>query len=220
MIALVGASGGGKTTLAGLIPRFFNVSSGVIYLDDVAISDITLANLRSHIALVSQNVVLMNDTIRNNIAYGEMQGKTLEDIQQAAMQANADGFIRDMERGYDTLIGDNGLLLSGGQRQRIAIARAVLKDAPVLILDEATSALDNESEKQIQNALYDAARNRTTIVIAHRLSTIERADKILVVDAGHIVEQGTHAELMAKNGRYAELHRMTEVQSNSEQGCA
>lgn len=211
MIALVGASGGGKTTLAGLIPRFFTCDSGNIYIDDVAIASLKLANLRKHIALVSQNVVLMNDTIQNNIAYGELKLKTLDEVRAAARLANADGFIQAMEQGYQTLIGDNGTRMSGGQRQRIAIARAVLKDAPILILDEATSALDNESEKLIQAALYDAARNRTTIVIAHRLSTIEQADKILVIDGGCIVEQGTHEELLAKNGRYADLHRTSKA---------
>lgn len=220
MVALVGGSGGGKTTLVGLIPRFFNVSSGNIYFDDVPVSRLSLGNLRGHIALVSQNVVLMNDTVRNNIAYGELRDKDLDAIREAARLANADEFIQAMEKGYDTLVGDNGLRLSGGQRQRIAIARAVLKNAPVLILDEATSALDNESEKLIQDALYDAARNRTTIVIAHRLSTIERADKILVIDGGQIVEQGTHAELMSRNGRYAELHRTTAAQAESEEGRA
>jgi subfamily B ATP-binding cassette protein MsbA len=212
MVALVGASGGGKTTMAGLIPRFFNVDSGAIYLDDVPISSLSLSNLRKHIALVSQNVVLMNDTLQNNIAYGELKDKSLDEVRAAAKLANADGFIMAMDEGYQTIIGDNGLRLSGGQRQRIAIARAVLKDAPILILDEATSALDNESEKLIQAALYDAARNRTTIVIAHRLTTIEHADKILVVDAGCIVEEGTHQELLAKNGRYAELHRSNKAQ--------
>jgi ATP-binding cassette, subfamily B, bacterial MsbA len=207
MIALVGASGGGKTTLAGLIPRFYNIDSGNIYIDDVAISTMKLGSLRKHIALVSQNVVLMNDTIQNNIAYGEMNNKTLEEIKAAARLANADEFIEAMEQGYQTRIGDNGLRLSGGQRQRIAIARAILKNAPILILDEATSALDNDSEKLIQAALYDAARNRTTIVIAHRLSTIERADKILVIDHGKVIEEGTHHELLSRNGRYAELHR-------------
>jgi len=207
MLALVGASGGGKTTLAGLIPRFFTVSSGAIYLDDVPTSTLKLSNLRQHIALVSQNVVLMNDTLQNNIAYGELKNKSLAEIKVAAELANADGFITAMEDGYQTMIGDNGLRLSGGQRQRIAIARAILKDAPVLILDEATSALDNESEKLIQEALFGAAKDRTTIVIAHRLSTIEQADKILVIDAGQVVEEGTHAELLAKNGRYADLHR-------------
>ncbi len=216
MIALVGASGGGKTTMAGLIPRFYNIDSGTIYIDDIDISTLTLNNLRKHIALVSQNVVLMNDTVQNNIAYGELNVKTLEEVQAAAKLANADEFILALDQGYKTRIGDNGLRLSGGQRQRIAIARAVLKNAPILILDEATSALDNDSEKLIQAALYDAARNRTTIVIAHRLSTIEKADKILVIDAGRIIEAGTHQELLAKNGRYAELHRTNKVDDSVE----
>lgn len=209
MIALVGASGGGKTTLAGLIPRFYNIDSGKIYIDDTDISTLKLANLRKHIALVSQNVVLMNDTIRNNIAYGELNAKSLDEIMHAARLANADSFIQAMDQGYESMIGDNGLRLSGGQRQRIAIARAVLKDAPILILDEATSALDNESERLIQSAIQDVTRNRTTIVIAHRLSTIEHADKILVIDSGRIVEQGSHKDLLAQNGRYAELHKTT-----------
>lgn len=212
MLALVGASGGGKTTIAGLIPRFFIIDSGEIYLDDVPISTIKLSHLRQHIALVSQNVVLMNDTLQNNIAYGELKSKSLDEVKAAAKVANADGFISTMDDGYQTMIGDNGLRLSGGQRQRIAIARAILKDAPVLILDEATSALDNESEKLIQQALYDAAKDRTTIVIAHRLSTIEHADKILVIDAGQVVEEGTHTELLVKNGRYADLHRTHKAQ--------
>jgi subfamily B ATP-binding cassette protein MsbA len=207
MIALVGASGGGKTTLVGLIPKFFIIDKGDIFIDDVSIKEATLKSLRQQVALVSQNVVLMNDTIQNNIAFGELNSKSLDQVKAAAKVANADDFIEAMDLGYQTMVGDNGLRLSGGQRQRIAIARAVLKDAPILILDEATSALDNESEKLIQAALYDAARNRTTIVIAHRLSTIERADKILVIDGGLIVEQGTHDELLSKNGRYADLHR-------------
>lgn len=212
MVALVGASGGGKSTLASLLPRFINIDSGNIYIDDISIASLKLANLRKHIALVSQNVILMNDTVNKNIAYGELQNKTEEEIIRAAKHANADEFIQAMENGYSTLIGDNGVRLSGGQRQRLSLARAILKDAPIIILDEATSALDNESEKLIQAALADVISNRTTIVIAHRLSTIERADNILVLDRGKIVEQGTHQSLIKQNGRYAELHRASQAQ--------
>ena len=207
MVALVGSSGGGKSTIAGLIPRFFNADSGNIYLDDVPISQIKLANLRKHISFVSQNVVLMNDSVRNNIAYGELATATDDEIRRAAEMANADEFINKLENGYDTYIGDNGVRLSGGQRQRIAIARAILKNAPILILDEATSALDNESERLIQAALQRIAGNCTMIVIAHRLSTIEQADRIVVVDRGRVLEEGNHQQLLARGGRYAELHR-------------
>ena len=207
LVALVGASGGGKSTLVSLLPRFSHPDSGEIFLDGIPISSLRLANLRHQIALVSQNVVLMNDTVRNNIAYGELRQKSESEVIRAAQQANAHEFILAMELGYNTPIGDNGVRLSGGQRQRISIARAILKNAPILILDEATSALDNESERLIQAALKDVTRNRTTLVIAHRLSTIEMADTILVIDRGRIVEQGNHAELLARNGRYAELYR-------------
>ena len=211
MIALVGASGGGKSTLAGLIPRFYNIDEGQISIDDVDINSLALQSLRQQIALVSQNVVLMNGSIKDNIAYGEMNTASEADIIRAAKLANAHDFIEKLDNGYDTLIGDNGNLLSGGQRQRLAIARAILKDAPILIMDEATSALDNESEKLIQRALQDVTKGRTTIVIAHRLSTIERADKILVLDKGQIIEQGNHAELLALNGRYAQLQSSGEL---------
>ena len=206
MIALVGASGGGKSTLVSLIPRFHNLDSGQILIDGQPIDALSLASLRRSIALVSQNVVLMNDTVYNNIAYGEMKNSSEEAVHQAARLAHAHEFIRELEQGYQTMIGDNGVRLSGGQRQRIAIARAILKNAPILILDEATSALDNESERLIQAALNDVIKGRTTFVIAHRLSTIERADRILVIDQGQIAESGTHQELLAKQGRYAELH--------------
>lgn len=206
MVALVGASGGGKSTLANLIPRFFEIETGTIYIDDVAINELTLKSLRQQIAFVSQNVVLMNASVRSNIAYGEMADKTDEEIIQAAKLANAHEFISKMDEGYDTLIGDNGLRLSGGQRQRLAIARAILKGAPILIMDEATSALDNESERLIQSAMQNIAGSCTHIVIAHRLSTIERADLILVIDQGKIVERGNHQELLAKQGVYAQLH--------------
>ncbi|MCY4045048.1 MAG: lipid A export permease/ATP-binding protein MsbA [Cellvibrionales bacterium] len=207
MVALVGSSGGGKSTLAGLIPRFYDATGGQIVLDDVPINELTLNNLRSHIALVSQNVVLFNDTVANNIAYGEMENYRFEDVERASRLAHAHDFILRLPQGYDTPIGDNGVLLSGGQRQRIAIARAILKDAPILIMDEATSALDNESEQLIQSALLDVMKDRTTLVIAHRLTTIQRADKILVVQAGEIVEKGTHVELVASEGHYAKLNQ-------------
>lgn len=213
MVALVGASGGGKSTIASLIPRFFNTTSGDIYVDDVPVSQLTLASLRKQIAFVSQNVVLMNDTVRNNIAYGELSEASDEQIMEAAKLANAHEFIEKMENGYHTLIGDNGLRLSGGQRQRLAIARAILKNAPILIMDEATSALDNESERLIQSAIQNIAGHTTCIVIAHRLTTIERADRILVVDQGQIVEQGSHQQLLAQNGRYAQLHHQYQEQS-------
>jgi subfamily B ATP-binding cassette protein MsbA len=206
MVALVGRSGSGKSTLAALVPRFYQHAHGQILLDDTPIQDFTLRNLRQHIALVNQQVTLFNDTVANNIAYGDLAGAPLEDIQAAAQQAYADEFIVKMPNGYHTLVGENGVLLSGGQRQRLAIARALLKNAPVLILDEATSALDTESERHIQDALDSVMNNRTTLVIAHRLSTIEKADLILVMDQGRIVERGTHAQLLEMNGYYARLH--------------
>ncbi len=206
MVALVGRSGSGKSTLASLIPRFYHHEQGQILLDGLDIEDYRLANLRQHIALVTQQVVLFNDTVRNNIAYGDLAGATAGEVEQAARAAYAHDFIRQLPRGYDTLIGENGVLLSGGQRQRLAIARALLKNAPVLILDEATSALDTESERHIQAALDQVMRGRTTLVIAHRLSTIERADLILVMDQGQIIERGSHAALLAANGAYARLH--------------
>jgi ATP-binding cassette, subfamily B, bacterial MsbA len=208
MIALVGRSGSGKSTLANLIPRFYHHNEGSILLDGVDVEDYTLANLRRHIALVSQQVSLFNDSIANNIAYGDLAGSPREHIVAAAEAAYAAEFIERLPQTYDTLVGENGVLLSGGQRQRIAIARAILKNAPLLILDEATSALDTESERHIQAALERATANRTTLVIAHRLSTIERADLILVMDQGRVVERGTHAELLALNGHYARLHAM------------
>jgi len=206
MIALVGKSGGGKSTLAALLQRFHDVDEGTIAIDGVDIRHYKLANLRQHVGLVSQNLVLFNDTIRNNIAYGAMNGCSDEEIIAAARKAHAMEFIKQQPQGLDTVIGDNGLQLSGGQRQRIAIARAFLKDAPILILDEATSALDNESEQKIQDALNEVMKGRTTIVIAHRLSTIEKADTILVMDQGKIIEQGTHKALLDKKGFYASLY--------------
>ena len=202
-VALVGASGGGKTTIGALLPRFYNVTQGRILIDGVDIQALKLANLRQHIALVSQDVVLFNDTVAANIAYGALKTHSRQAIEQAAKAANAWDFIQQLPQGLDTPIGENGARFSGGQRQRIAIARALLKNAPILILDEATSALDTESERQVQAALNAVMQSRTTVVIAHRLSTIEHADRILVLDKGCIVESGTHTELMNAKGYYA-----------------
>jgi len=216
MIAIVGRSGSGKSTLASLIPRFYHHAQGQILIDGIEIEEFTLRNLRQHIALVTQQVALFNDTVANNIAYGDLADRSRQAIEQAAEAAYAREFIDQLPQGFDTLIGENGVLLSGGQRQRLAIARAILKDSPILILDEATSALDTESERHIQNALDNATANRTTVVIAHRLSTIEKADTIIVLDQGRIVEQGSHAELLARQGHYASLHAMQFADANGE----
>jgi subfamily B ATP-binding cassette protein MsbA len=204
--ALVGRSGSGKSTLVQLLARFYDAEEGAISLDGVPIADYRLANLRAQLAMVSQSVTLFHDTVRNNIAYGSLSGASDEAVRSAAKSAFALDFIEALPQGFDTVLGDDGGGLSGGQRQRIAIARAILKDAPVLILDEATSALDNESEHRIQRALEQIMVDRTTIVIAHRLSTVERADSIVVMDAGRIVAQGSHDELLAEGGLYAQLY--------------
>jgi subfamily B ATP-binding cassette protein MsbA len=208
MVALVGRSGSGKSTLASLIPRFYSYEQGQILIDGIDIADYTLRNLRRHIALVTQQVTLFNGTVAENIAYGELAAASRSEVERVAEAANAREFIVRLPQGFDTLIGENGVTLSGGQRQRLAIARALLKDAPILILDEATSSLDSESERHIQNALEHATHGRTTLVIAHRLSTIERADLVLVMDRGRIIERGTHTELLAVGGHYAKLHAM------------
>lgn len=207
-LAIVGHSGSGKSTLASLLPRFYEIDSGDILIDGAPIRDYTLRSLRNNIALVSQDVVLFNDTIANNLAYGQLRGCSDEELHKAAEAAYVLDFTDELPQGLNTMVGDRGVLLSGGQRQRIAIGRALLKNAPILILDEATSSLDTQSERRIQDALHFLMQDRTTLVIAHRLSTVEKADKIIVIDAGRIVESGTHGELLAMNGNYAALYRM------------
>ena len=204
-LAIVGKSGSGKTTLVNLIPRFYDISSGKLMIDSENIENYSLRSLRSNISLVTQEVTLFNDTIFNNIAYGKY---TDDEVRRAVSSAHMDEFIDSLPDGLNTVVGDQGILLSGGQRQRIAIARALLKDAPILILDEATSALDSESEQHIQKALDQLMENRTTLVIAHRLSTIENADRIIVLSKGHIVEEGSHDELLNNDAEYASLHRL------------
>jgi len=207
VLAVVGPSGGGKTTLANMLPRFHDVDSGAVRIDGHDIRDVTLNSLRSQMALVTQQTILFNDTVRYNIGYGS-QGCTEEDVRRAADAAFALEFIEELPDGFDTIIGESGARLSGGQRQRISIARAILKDAPVLVLDEATSALDTESERKVQKALENLMKNRTTIVIAHRLSTIKNADRIIVMQNGRLVEEGTHDALLARGEVYNQLYQM------------
>ncbi|MDR1854129.1 MAG: lipid A export permease/ATP-binding protein MsbA [Azoarcus sp.] len=216
-VALVGRSGSGKSTLASLLPRFYPHTQGQILIDGIDVNDYTLFNLRQHIALVTQHVTLFNGTVAENIAYGKLAGASRAEIERVAEAANALEFIDRLPQGFDTLIGENGITLSGGQRQRLSIARALLKNAPILILDEATSALDTESERHIQSALDIALRGRTTLVIAHRLSTIENAHLILVMDKGRVVERGAHAELLAAGGYYASLHSKQFKEDNGEE---
>ena len=205
---VTGVSGGGKSTLAALVPRFYNPDSGAVLLDGHDLQSLPMRDLRRNIAYVSQDVLLFNDTVAANIAYGDMSAAPMEAIEAAARAANALDFIQAMPEGFNTVIGENGNRLSGGQRQRLAIARAILKNAPILVLDEATSALDNESERVVQEALERLMTGRTTLVIAHRLSTVENADLIVVLANGKIVESGHHAELLGRNAAYSQLYRL------------
>ncbi len=207
ILAIVGPSGSGKSTLSNLIPRFFDIKDGSLFIDDLDIRDVTVKSLRDQIALVTQQTILFNDTVRNNIAYGD-QKRSEEDIRAAADAAHALKFIENLPEGFDTIIGESGVRLSGGERQRLSIARALLKNAPILVLDEATSALDTESEREVQKALENLMKDRTTFVIAHRLSTIKNADRIIVVKDGRIVEEGTHEDLLALAGEYETLYNM------------
>ncbi|MCI0469979.1 MAG: ATP-binding cassette domain-containing protein, partial [Nitrospirae bacterium] len=207
ILAIVGMSGGGKTTLVNLIPRFYDITDGAIYIDGIDIRDVTLSSLRSQIGIVTQQTILFNDTVRNNIAYGDVR-KSEQEIIEAARAAYAYDFIEKLPQKWDALIGEQGVKLSGGERQRISIARALLKNAPILILDEATSSLDTESELEVQKALDNLMQGRTTLVIAHRLSTIRNADRIIVIKDGAIVEEGKHDELLALGGEYRKLHDM------------
>jgi len=208
VVAIVGMSGAGKTTLVDLLFRFFDVTSGKILIDGEDIKNFKLSSLRRHLALVTQETFLFNDTILNNIAFGKEGKSTREEILVAAKAAHVDYFVENIDDGYDTFIGERGIKLSGGQKQRIAIARAILRNAPILILDEATSALDSESEKLVQDALHNLMEHRTSFVIAHRLSTIKHANRILVMEDGKIVETGTHEQLLASSGLYQKYYDM------------
>ena len=214
VVAFVGMSGGGKTTLVNLIPRFYDVTKGEILIDGHDIRDVTVESLRSQIGIVTQQTILFNDTVRNNIAYGDIK-KSDEEIISAAKSANAYKFILNLPKGFETVIGEQGTRLSGGERQRLSIARALLKDAPILILDEATSSLDTEAEMEVQGALENLMKGRTTFVIAHRLSTISHADRIIVIVKGRIVEEGTHDALIAKKGEYYKLYNMQFKNNNA-----
>jgi subfamily B ATP-binding cassette protein MsbA len=207
-VALVGTSGGGKSTMADLVPRFYDPEKGSVLIDGIDIRDCTLDSIRAMMGIVTQDSILFNDTVFNNIAFGSEEA-TLDDVIKAAKIANAHDFIEEMDQGYDSVMGERGTKLSGGQRQRISIARAILKNPPILILDEATSALDSESEKLVQQALSNLMQNRTSLVIAHRLSTIQHADEILVIQNGEIIERGTHDSLLLnKSGVYTKLHEI------------
>jgi ATP-binding cassette, subfamily B, bacterial MsbA len=205
VVAIVGSSGAGKTTLVHLLPRFFDVTRGRLLIDGHDVCDLTVASLRSQIAIVTQDTILFNDTVRNNIAYGQPHVSP-QRVEDAARAALAHDFIMALPEGYDSLIGERGLRLSGGERQRLSIARAILKDAPILILDEATSALDTESESLVQSALQNLMTGRTVFVIAHRMSTVRRADRILVLDSGMIIDEGSHEDLMSHTGPYRRLY--------------
>jgi subfamily B ATP-binding cassette protein MsbA len=218
IVAIVGGSGAGKSTLVNLLPRFYDVASGRITINGMDVRDVTLESLRSLMGFVTQEVVLFNDTVRNNIAYGRADADE-RDVIEAARAANAHEFITNLPNGYDTLIGESGVLLSGGQRQRLAIARALFKDPPILILDEATSALDTESEMLVQQALNNLMKGRATMVIAHRLSTVRRADKIIVLDGGQIVEAGPHEELLGRRGVYRKLYDLQFVDEERATGA-
>jgi len=219
MVAFVGASGGGKTTLVNLLPRFYDVSSGRLAIDGWDIRDMTVESLRAMVGIVTQQTILFNDSVKNNIAYGKID-QPFEEIVKAAEAAYAHGFIQNLPQGYDTVIGEQGVKLSGGERQRVSIARALLKNAPILILDEATSSLDSESEIEVQKALEFLMQGRTTLVIAHRLSTFRKADRIVAIANGVIVEEGSHEQLLDRDGEYRRLYLLQFLDSDSERATS